>query len=450
MARGHAERAVKRVAVIGAGWSGLACALELTRRGFAVTVYDAAPKVGGRARAVSVRLGDRDFELDNGQHLLIGAYSETLRVMAQAGVDRERTLLRLPFHICYPDRWSLRASRLPAPWHLATALLTARGLSWDARRHTATFVRRWQRHDWRLADDATADTLFADAPPDIVRRLWRPLCLAALNVEPAQASARVLLAVLRDALAGAAAASDLLVPRSDLTRAFAAPAQQLLQRRGAELRLRSPVQRLSTDAGGWRIDGRDSHSFADAVVLALPPRRAAALLGSVQCAELASTVAVLTSIAMAPIATVYLRFPTRVRLPGPVLALLDDRSVERYGQWVFDRGQLDPAHAGVLGVVISAADQAPAGGPASLAAAVAAQLTADLGLPAPLASAVLTEKRATIVPRPGLQRPPTRLPPGALYLAGDSAASEYPSTLEGSVRAGVAAAAAASADLGLP
>jgi len=71
----------RHVAVIGAGWSGLACGLELTASGHEVTLLEAAPQAGGRARAVVVRLGDRQFLLDNGQHLLIGAYRETLRLM---------------------------------------------------------------------------------------------------------------------------------------------------------------------------------------------------------------------------------------------------------------------------------------------------------------------------------------------------------------------------------
>jgi flavin-dependent dehydrogenase len=96
--------------------------------------------------------------------------------------------------------------------------------------------------------------------------------------------------------------------------------------------------------------------------------------------------------------------------------------------------------------VISNAEAALGGDARSLAAAVAAQLRADLDLPEPMATAVLAEKRATIVPAPGLRRPPARLPAPSLYLAGDAAASAYPSTLEGSVRAGIAAAAALVAD----
>jgi squalene-associated FAD-dependent desaturase len=433
--------------VIGAGWSGLACALELSGRGLPVTVCEAAPQAGGRARAVAVRLGDRDFDLDNGQHLLIGAYSETQRLMAEAGVDLDRALLRLPFQVRYPDGVVLRASRLPAPLHLAAALLGARGLTWDDRRAAFSLVLRWRNSNWQVAQDRPASSLFADASPGIVRRLWRPLCLAALNVEPAQASARILLTVLRDSLAGGARAADLLIPRGSLTQVFAAPALSTLAQRGAELRLRSPVQRLAWTDGRWRLDIRGEQVLADAVVLALPPARAAPLLASAQRAELEPPVAALRSIGMAPIATVYLRFAPTLRLPRPAFALLDDEAAGRFGQWVFDRGQLDPANAGVLSVVVSAAGAALARGNTSLAAAVTAQLTADLGLPAPLASAVLAEKRATIVPAPGLQRPPTRLAAPRLYLAGDAAASDYPSTLEGSVRAGIAAARAVAADL---
>jgi squalene-associated FAD-dependent desaturase len=437
----------RRVAVIGAGWSGLACALELTRRGFTVSLFDAAPQPGGRARAVGVKLGDREFVLDNGQHLLIGAYAETLRLMGEAGVDVDDALLRLPFEFRFPDGFQLRARRLPAPLHLAAGLLATAGLSWADRRQALGFVLRWRRQRWQMRADAPASVLFRAAPAEIVRRLWRPLCLAALNVELEEASAQVLLNVLRDSLAGGAQAADLLIPRRDLTQAFAAPALHTLTSRGADVRLRSPVQQLTHADARWRIDSRGRIADADVVVLALPPERAADLLASTQCARLAMAIGLLRSIAMAPIATVYLRYSPAVRLPWPACALLDDSAAGRFGQWVFDRGRLDEANAGVLGVVISAAGAALSSDAGSLGTSVASQLSADLGLPIPLASAVLAEKRATIVPAPGLQRPPTRLSAPSLYLAGDAAASDYPSTLEGSVRAGIAAARALAADL---
>jgi squalene-associated FAD-dependent desaturase len=438
---------VTRVAVIGAGWSGLACALELTRRGQEVVVYEAAPQPGGRARAVRVALGDREFMLDNGQHLLIGAYAQTLRLAAEAGVDAAAAFLRLPFEMRYPDGVCLRAPALPAPLHMAVALATARGLDWSARRSALAFALRWRRRRWQAPADAPADTLFADAPPPLVRRMWRPLCLAALNVELADASAQVLLNVLRDSLAGGSSAADLLLPRGDLTRSFAGPAASRLAQRGAQIRLRSPVQRLARSADGWQVSCRDRADAAAAVVLALPPDRAADLLASAARPELDAAVTALRSVRSAPIATVYLRYPDPVRLPRPLLALLDDPAAGRFGQWVFDRGQLDADHAGVLSVVVSAAAAALQQGAQTLASRVAAQLRVDLGLPEPVASAVIAEKRATIVPAPGLRRPPSRLPLPGLYLAGDAAESDYPSTLEGSVRAGVAAAVAAAGDL---
>lgn len=432
----------RRVAIVGAGWSGLACALDLHATGVAVTLFDAAPQVGGRARAVHRVLGDREYTLDNGQHLLIGAYRETLRLMREAGVDPDQALLRLPLAMRYPDGFELRARRLPAPLHMAAALLTARGLNWAERRQAISFVARWRRRGWRLDVDQPAAGLFADAPQPLVRRLWRPLCLAALNVELHAASAQVMLAVLRDSLDAMPSASDFLIPRRDLSATFAEPAVQMLRRRGAAIRLRCPVQRIERVAVGWRLHLRDGQQDVDAVVLALPPARAAELLASAQAAALDEPVAELQAIAAEPIVTVYLRYAPGIGLPFPACALLDDAAASRYGQWVFDRGQLDRVNEGVFSVVISAGTTALQLEPPQLAATVGRQLTDDLGLPAPLASSVIAEKRATIVPSPGLRRPPARLPVPALYLAGDAAASEYPSTLEGSVRAGVAAARA--------
>ena len=123
----HAARS-RRVAVIGGGWSGLAAAVDLADHGCAVTLLEAAPQLGGRARRVELALGDRTFPLDNGQHLLIGAYRETLALMQRVGIDPQAAFLRLPFTLRYPDGFALQAARLPAPLHLAGALLFARGL----------------------------------------------------------------------------------------------------------------------------------------------------------------------------------------------------------------------------------------------------------------------------------------------------------------------------------
>jgi squalene-associated FAD-dependent desaturase len=439
---------VTRVAIVGAGWSGLACAMELVRRGLRVTLLDAAPAVGGRARGLRIRIGDHDYGLDNGQHLLIGAYRETLRLMREAGVDPAAVLLRLPFEIRYPDGVVLRARRLPAPIDLAAAVLAAKGLGWRDRLQALAFTVRWRARDWRLAADMPASALYEGSPAEIVRRLWRPLCLAALNVELHDASAQMLLAVLRDAFAGGAGAADFLIPRADLSSALAAPAASWLADRGAELHLKTPALALRRNADAWRLQSRTHALDADAVVLALPPPRAAQLLDSAMQPALGPAVAQLRAVAMAPIATVYLRYPAGVRLDLPAVALLDDPDARRHGQWVFDRGWLDAANSGVLSVVISAAGNAGGLGADALVGAVAAQLTNALGLPQPLAGVAITEKRATIVPSPGLRRPPARLPLSGLYLAGDAAASDYPSTLEGSVRAGIAAAQALLGDAG--
>ena len=105
---------MKRVAVIGAGWAGLACAIEATRAGHAVTVVEAARTLGGRARALPARMPDGEpVLLDNGQHILIGAYSATLGLMRELGIDPDAVLLRLPLRLRFADGGGLA---VPAGW----------------------------------------------------------------------------------------------------------------------------------------------------------------------------------------------------------------------------------------------------------------------------------------------------------------------------------------------
>ena len=123
-----ATKSQPAVAVVGGGWAGCAAAVELARRGAQVTLFEAARTLGGRARAVEVD-GRR---LDNGQHILLGAYKQTLGLMRRVGIDPAAAILRLPLQMRYPpgavlsnDGMDFVAPRLPAPLHVLVALLRA-------------------------------------------------------------------------------------------------------------------------------------------------------------------------------------------------------------------------------------------------------------------------------------------------------------------------------------
>lgn len=432
-----------RVAVIGAGWSGLAASVALTQAGAQVQLLDMAPAAGGRARRVELNLGDRRYSLDNGQHLLIGAYRQTLALMRTVGVDPDLAFERRPFALVYPDGVRLRAVRAPAPLHLAIGLLLARGLSWRARMALALAVERFRRSGWQCNPQLTAARLLADAPPELIERVWQPLCVAALNVRLAAASAQIFLTVLRDSLGADADAADLLLPRSDLSRLLPDAACQWLAAHGAQLRLRTVAQGIAPDpAAGWSVATGAGPIAVDTLVLAVPPPRAATLLHGAGSPAAQEAAHILAQVPMAPICTVYLRYASAPRLAQPIYALREAPEARDFGQWLFDRGALEPALAGVLSVVISAAGAHVDLTQAELAAAVSGQLRACLGLPAPVATRVIEEKNATIVPGPGLKRPACEVQTG-LLLAADAADSDYPSTIEGAVRAGQAAAAAA-------
>jgi squalene-associated FAD-dependent desaturase len=448
--RGSARRAV---AVVGGGWAGCAAAVELARGGCQVTLFEAARTLGGRARGVEAH----GRTLDNGQHILLGAYRETLKLLRRVGVDPDAALLRLPLQIRYPERagaMNFVAPRLPAPLHMLVALLRARGLSGADKMALARFNTSARWMDWQLHQDCSVAELLHrfDQTERLTRLMWRPLCLAALNTPPERASAKVFLAVLRDSLGARRAASDMLLPRLELGALFPSAAAAYIERHGGTVRGGAKVTGLAPAGGRWQLQasgqsvGGDWRGEFDAVVLATPAPQSAVLLRPLP--EMAALAAQLDGFEYEPIATAYLQYAPEVGLPLPFCALLDDPAAGRWGQFAFDRGQLDAGQAGLLSVVVSAAGAAAALGQDQLATAIAAQLAAAFGQPelaTPLWTRVITEKRATFACTPGLRRPPNATGLAGLALAGDYTAGEYPATLESAVQSGLAAAALVSA-----
>lgn len=429
---------MRSVAVVGGGWAGCAAAVELASRGAAVTLFEAARTLGGRARMVEIH-GRR---LDNGQHILLGAYSASLRVMRMIGIDPSTALLRLPLQMRYPESNGMDfvTPRLPAPLHMLAGLLRARGLKSEDKLALARFstTARWM--DWQLNKDCSVSELLDrfDQTDRLIRLMWRPLCIAALNTPPERASAQVFLNVLRDSLGALRAASDMLLPRVDLTTLFPLKAATFIEQHGGTVLLGETVRGLTQDNSGWKLDTTSAPSDRfDAVVIATQPNHAATLLDG-----LADTGS-LTSLAHEPITTCYLQYPSTFSLEQPFFALLDDAAVGHWGQFVFDRGRLDKEHAGLFSVVISASSEAIALGHEALSMSVATQLAEVFRKPAlakPNWTKVISEKRATFSCTPGLVRPSSNTGRDGLVIAGDYTAGDYPATLESAVRSGLLAA----------
>jgi hydroxysqualene dehydroxylase len=418
-----------RLAVIGAGWAGLAAAVHASRAGLAVTLFEASRQAGGRARTVSTRCPDGgSLELDNGQHILIGAYTATLSVMEQVGVRPDAVLSALPLALRGADGHGLALPRWPAPLDAAWGIATARGWTAGDKASLLRAALRWRLGGFRAPAGQTVGQLCEHLAPRVRRGLIEPLCVSALNTPMDRACAQVFLRVLQDSLFGRGwgrwGASWLLLPRVPLGELFPTPALRWLGAAGVPVRTGVRVQRLEPRApGGWKVDGE---AF-DQVLLACPPGEAARLAeGAGQAAQHWRECA--RALNHEAIATVYaLGGP---RLPRPLLTLAEGPGAP--AQFVFDRAQLG-GPPGLLAFVVSAS----AGERASLQAQVLAQ-AASLGWEGLRPVTTLIERRATFACTPVLARPSAGIAPG-LSACGDYVEGPYPATIEGAVRSAVAA-----------
>lgn len=428
---------MNRVAVVGGGWAGLAAAVALAENGQRVSLFEAAHALGGRARRLVLHRGDGlACPLDNGQHILIGAYRDTLGLMQHLGVAPLDVLQVMPLSMRFADGGGLQvppwAAAWRAPFDALAAIATARGWGWGDRLGLLRASLRWRAARFDCPAGASVAEVCRGLSPRTMDELIEPLCVSALNLPSAQASGRVFLRVLRDALFGQPTAgiapAALLLPRVDLSALLPDAAERWLLERGHSVHTGRRVEAVAREGSDWRLQTSDgTQADFQCVVWATGAPAAARALAAVApawaaCADALQHTAITTVYAWAPAA----------RLAAPMLALRGGPA-----QFVFDRGALsprDPGMQGVMALVISASE----GEREALQAAAIAQASAQLGIHL-LPLQTVTEKRATFACTPGLRRPPAAVAEG-LWAAGDHVDGPYPATLEGAVRSGLMAA----------
>lgn len=428
------RRSPNRVIVVGGGWAGLAAAVELVRHGVPVVLLESARQLGGRARCAPFG----EHRVDNGQHIMVGAYRETLALLTTLGIKESQVFLRRPLHLRMRSdartEMRLTAPPLPAPFHLAFGLGTATGLSVADKLKTLRFWNELQRTGFALEHDISVAALLSQhgQPQSVTRNFWVPLCLATLNTPPQEASARVFLRVLQEAFGTRRCHSDLLIPRTDLGAILPEPAFDFIEHNGGTVMLGQRVTGIRLHKG--QVTGVDlvgGEMKADHVILAVPHIACQTLLAPHE--PLARISDQLAELATEPICTVYLQYPPKTRLPNDMVGLLGGAA-----QWVFDRTLC--GQPGLMAAVISTDGPHMGLDNAALAQQVTAELTRCFPhWPRPERSLVIREKRATFACRVGSDklRPSHATPIQGCWLAGDYTATGLPATLEGAVRSGL-------------
>ena len=396
-----------RIAVVGGGLAGLAAALDLVDAGQEVTVLEARPTLGGAVQTLPERDGDPDPPPDNGQHIALGCFSEYLSFLERIGEGGSylRTRLGLPVI----DEDGAGATIEPSlPALLRYSHLSLR----DRLRLPLTTLRL------RSAQSQPNETF-----GQLLRRLgetdesidcfWDVFVRPALNLRCDEVDADAGLFTVRTALLGPRTNSDLILPIRPLGQMHGDAAGAALETAGAT---------VQTEARVAALDEVD----ADAIVVAVPPRESARLLGEAE-----------SVLEDSPIVSVHLWFD-RPLLEQPLAALLHSDA-----HWVFDRGALTgsrPDRGQYLTVVSSGVPELLEIRGRELVEQIAGQLTDRLGSAQLLWSRVSREPYATIALRPGARRPGVETSRPHVARAGTWTDTGWPATMESAVRSGRRAA----------
>ena len=402
---------LKNISIVGGGWAGLAAAVRAVSSGWKVCLYEAAPQLGGRARRV-VR---KELRLDNGQHILIGAYRDTLALMRTVGVDIQSGLWRMPLALKYVDGSGIQLQNIPAPINVLAGILTARGWSWPDKGRFLWQTLQWQRQQFSCAAGLSVTDICTGVPPVIMRQLVEPLCVSALNLPCDKANAQIFLRVLKDALLGEAGSSDMLIPRVDQSQLFPDKALEWLIQHGAQVFTHRRITDLRELPPSHRV-------------LACPAWEAASLVSHLNPSWASQALGMQHT----SIATVYLQTSDEIDWPLPMMALKSHATAP--AQFAFDKGRISlrSEMQGVIAMVVSNST----GDKDALTLSVVRQAHEELGFKSLVHLLTVVEKRAAFACSPGLLRPSMHIHDGVMA-CGDYVTGPYPSTLEAAVRSGI-------------
>ena len=435
--------------VIGAGFAGLSAAVRLTKNGARVLVLEARARLGGRATAFPDR--ETGELVDNGQHVLLGCYTDTFEFLRDIGAA-DRVRLEPQLAVTMIDRQGRRSRlscpSLPPPFHLLAGIMDWDALSWSDRLSVLGMVaplrnaRRALQPGSSVKAASPGETVEAwlirnGQTPRIREMLWDPLALAALNQSPQQAAAPVFARVLAEMFGDDPRAAAIALPTRPLEAMYGDPARAFIESRGGTVRMGTPARIRVQDSRVAAVEAAGEQWPADRVIAAVPWFAIGELFDAPP-EPLAGLLDRARRMSSSPIVTVNLWFDRPI-LDEPFIGLPG-----RAMQWVFDKRRLFEEKTSHVSMVSSGAMAMVGLTNDELIDKASAELLEampelrDVRL---TAAAVVREPRATFslaIGQPA--RPSTETPVRGLLLAGDWIDTGLPGTIESAVRSGHRAA----------
>jgi len=421
------------VAIIGAGWSGLIAAFKLVKAGVNVTILEAAPQAGGRARSINFAHN----VLDNGQHICLGAYKTLIATLQELEIDASLVFHQHVFtYLAYHknQKTYIQFPKIIYPLNLIVGLFSGKNLKIYDKIRIFLLCAKIKLNIVKTKNLSVADFLIKNQQsPHAILHFWEPIALGAMTTKLPQASAEVFVNVIQRFLGFKRKASDWLLFKSDLSEVFVEKITSKIQELGGVFFYHQNIKKLIKINQSWQIDSAKNSFHAQHVIVTIPPWNLAKLLNnSFIGSHLARN---LEQLVAEKIITLYLEFDQPITLSAPLIGFIGATA-----QWVFSRSITNQAN--LLAIVISSPDNLTSLNKENLLQAVLNDLKQLKKLPTLLNYKIIQEKRAAFCCDIQSQklRPSTQTNMDNFWLAGDYVANNLPATLEGALINGVNAA----------
>ncbi len=428
----------KNICIIGAGWAGLTAAYYLTKQGFKVSILEAAPQAGGRARAIQV---DSQYKLDNGQHMLISGYHHTIKILKELHQDIHNVLLDSGFNMHILDKqnnnFNFKIPNLVFPFNFIASIIKLRHFNFIEKFHLSKFFFKVLSNKINFnnhADTTVLELLYKHKLSNrVIEILFEPIVISAMTTKINAASAKVFVNILKITFNNKN--YHWLTPTVDLSALFVTPITNYLIKNNTTIHYLETAQNIKLlPNNSFMISTKNNNFIADFIIAATQAWQTAKLIKDLP--QLHEVYTKLSSITYQPIITIYLIFAQKIMLDFDIQGLIGKNA-----HWIFNKAFSTAEN--ILAIVVSSSVEF-ANMPKDIAIEHIKQeiLLLHKELPPILDIKLIHEKRAafTCSPQNNRFRVTATTDIRNLILAGDHILSDYPATLESAVISGIDAA----------